>query len=378
MSRPTALHCRNTALSGPVHRTTRAVTTAASRGPLALTSPGTRRPLMPGRPGPASSPSPIASSLGVLAARGPGKQGSGARKALPPPRVAAMEWGGGSGVAAPLPVQASALVDILISRAQAGARADPLISACIEALTESRRLRRLQPNQLAGALASLAALGRSAAEQLVLDLDSACYLHPSFDPAATTQAMAALAALHRAAQPPPETPAATTGAEDTGAVEARPAVAAVAPTPSWRRATASAPPRSSAWGSGAAARGWARRSVDEPAPAAPPPAAPEPQAIAACTLAFPSAVHLRLSGGGFRSFSYDQLASLLKSFRALGFHLDDSLAEAVGTHMALQLLGMEAEERAEALASVCGSADEDDRACAVLYDEAGPQAGAVW
>ncbi|EFJ42467.1 hypothetical protein VOLCADRAFT_97513 [Volvox carteri f. nagariensis] len=286
---------------------------------------------------------------------------------------------------------------------------DAFLAACLSDLSAPHRLRRLRPRQLATLLRSLVHLGAHPGEDWLTDLDMCCYCHPGpFDPASATAVLAALAALSTAnnaathttispstdadnsnatlsARSSRERPsdADDDGAEDacaaywgesrypadlqmhqrsghsksqlqlrSGAHHYMATAAATASTSPNRRLSSSPRTSSSFWTSTSKFSADTAAARSSAAAAAPAGGGDEsgPQ------LRFPQAVYLRLIQGGVYNYTYEQLGTLLQSFRSLGVAISDEEALMVGSRMAALLLEMGPEQRQRALAAVLGAA----------------------
>ncbi|GLC43525.1 hypothetical protein PLESTM_001482800 [Pleodorina starrii] len=228
---------------------------------------------------------------------------------------------------------------------------DAFLAACLSDLSAPHRLRRLRPRQLAVLLRSLVHLGAHPDEDWLSDLDACCYCHPGpFDPASATAVLQALAALHTASisasvssGPPP-----AAGFDSAG------------------RSSSSSSSSSSAEQTSRAAhhlqpqhRHRHHRKPSQSYSSSPSSSSSSPSSCSspssAASFRFPQAVYLRLTQGGVHNYTYEQLATLLQSFRSLGVAVSDELALQVGSRMAAQLMEMVPEQRNRALGAVLGA-----------------------
>lgn len=205
----------------------------------------------------------------------------------------------------------------------------------------SHGLRRLRPAQLAAVAGALAAMGHHPGEDWLSELDAICYSHPGpFDPASSTTLVNALAQLHKASHQLQQQHHHSHQLAHTS-------------HPHWRekqRPHCNGPrPHHPNLSSTAKSSSTSSHSST---PTHPPEPAP---------FRFPQAVYLRLSNpssqsSGTASYSYEQLAVLLQSFRSLGMEVGDDVALAIGARMAAQLMDMGPERRTAALQAVVGGA----------------------
>ncbi|GIL63761.1 hypothetical protein Vafri_17768 [Volvox africanus] len=273
---------------------------------------------------------------------------------------------------------------------------DAFLTACLSDLSAPHRLRRLRPRQLAILLRSLVRLGAQPGEDWLADLDACCYCHPGpFDPASSTTVLHALAALHTASPTATSTHStsptvgptpSSSSAQYSSAADACAAYWGTAPSHRTQQAfrhrgsgtshptppSSSSPPllqhtlpQSQRWGQQRAATAGRspgrRQSSPYPYSATTLASAPSSPADSApgATFRFPQAVYLRLLQGGVHNYTYDQLATLLQSFRSLGVAVSDELALQMGSRMAALLLEMAPEQRQRALTAVLGGPSEN-------------------
>ncbi|GLC72732.1 hypothetical protein PLESTF_001287200 [Pleodorina starrii] len=253
----------------------------------------------------------------------------------------------------------SQLTDELYQYATAAAAAgrrpgnDAFLAACLSDLSAPHRLRRLRPRQLAVLLRSLVHLGAHPDEDWLSDLDACCYCHPGpFDPASATAVLQALAALHTASisasvssGPPPAAGFDSAGRSSSSSSSSSPSSSSAEQT---SRAAHHLQPQHRHRHHRRPSQSYSSASSSSSFPSS-------CSSSSAASFRFPQAVYLRLTQGGVQNYTYEQLATLLQSFRSLGVAVSDELALQVGSRMAAQLLEMVPEQRHRALAAVLGA-----------------------